>query len=701
MVKKFLLTILTTVFCCCVSPLSAQQYFVSPIPYTPYPYTGGINVVSPLDDYWGAPIGIGFDFYFFGQSYQQLIVGTNGLVSFNLIEANKLCSWNLTQSGSLPSANLYTNAIMFPYHDVDISLGGTINHQVYGASPNRKFVVSFDSVPMYDNGLFGACNGIPNFTGQLVLHETTNIIDMFIKSKTACTGWNNGLAIMGIQDSTGTSAFTVPGRNNTVWNATNEGWRFSPDSSNAPINFNRISGRVFVDNNKDCIENGSDFGIKNRPLVFQNANGAATTYAYTDLLGNYSKLVDTGTYTFNTGSNYSQFLATNCPVGGTYTASFNKYNDSLDNQVFADTASQLCSALVPGLMIFGQPFSLLGVGVCDTAQVRISCINQGILSDTAKLVLTLNDSTAIIHSPVPYATLGNNQYLFDLGVIIPSFDTSVTLLIRIGCDTIGTSYCYSLERLSNFPVACFQYNNPANRCFFVGVPYDPNIILVSSTKKPQLGSAAYLATQNDDNFNYTVIFQNTGTAVANDVKLKIPLSSKILRNTLYPTLASAAYQWLILDSTLIVDFYNIQLPDSNTDYEGSIGYFNFSVNQNPGNVVNDFILHQAAIYFDYNSPIFTNTAIVELVDTVTVSLTEIETIDALLYPNPASHNVELILSSPAVLSVADVTGRLILQKTIKNTRTRLDVSEWSNGIYIMQLRTQNALKTIRFLKGQQ
>lgn len=86
------------------------------------------------------------------------------------------------------------------------------------------FVVNFDQVCHYQ------CNSITT-TQQIVLYETTNAIEVYIQSKPTCTTWNSGNAVIGIQNSTGTVGYTPTGRNTGSWNASNEGWRFTPDGT--------------------------------------------------------------------------------------------------------------------------------------------------------------------------------------------------------------------------------------------------------------------------------------------------------------------------------------------------------------------------------------------------------------------------------------------------------------------------------------
>src|SRR3972149_95884 len=64
---------------------------------------------------------------------------------------------------------------------------------------------------------------------QIVIYETTNIIDNFLLSKPLCTSWNGGYAIQALHNITGTLATVVPGRNfPTQWTAANEARRYTP-----------------------------------------------------------------------------------------------------------------------------------------------------------------------------------------------------------------------------------------------------------------------------------------------------------------------------------------------------------------------------------------------------------------------------------------------------------------------------------------
>lgn len=212
---------------------NTNSYAVSTIPYTPFSYTAGTSILVNQDDIWSSAINLPFTFCFFGNAYNQLTVGANGLVSFNVAAtAGQYCQWNTTTGGTFPTNGMYTNVIMGAYHDIDPTLGGTIKYQIIGSAPCRIFVVSWNNVPMYDDVfLIGSCWNVPKATHQIAIYETTNVVEVYIQNKNSCSGWNNGLASVGIQNDAGTVAYMAPGWNNSVWNASNQGRRFTPNGT--------------------------------------------------------------------------------------------------------------------------------------------------------------------------------------------------------------------------------------------------------------------------------------------------------------------------------------------------------------------------------------------------------------------------------------------------------------------------------------
>jgi gliding motility-associated-like protein len=199
---------------------------------------GAINLNAPTtlatgyapgqigDDNWSNAINIGFPFSFYGTTYTQCCIGSNGLITFNTANAGGGCAWSLA-GVTLPSTGFATarNTVMGCYQDLNpLNAGsGPIQYQTIGTAPNRQFVVLYKGVTMF------SCTNACSYIG-IVLYEGTNIVETFIADKAACPGWNGNLAIQGTENAPGTVAHITPGRNNTVWTANQDGRRWIPTS---------------------------------------------------------------------------------------------------------------------------------------------------------------------------------------------------------------------------------------------------------------------------------------------------------------------------------------------------------------------------------------------------------------------------------------------------------------------------------------
>lgn len=214
-------------------------YSQGPINYTPYNYFGGTlppaSFFANDDTYSSSATSLPFYFCFFGNAYNQLVLGNNDVITFNLSNIGGSNAWPLQSQGTIPSSSgsfaTDLNSIMGPYMDIyppalAAANANYINFGIYGSYPNRRFVISYYKVPYF---IGGTCPD--SITCQTVLYETTNVIEIYIGSKHICTGWNGGLAVEGIQNATGTIAYVVPGRNNTQWSVDSDAYRFVPSGN--------------------------------------------------------------------------------------------------------------------------------------------------------------------------------------------------------------------------------------------------------------------------------------------------------------------------------------------------------------------------------------------------------------------------------------------------------------------------------------
>jgi len=196
------------------------SYAVDGIPYAPlFPFNIGIVLPSYNDDVWSSIISLPFNFCFFDSAYSHLLIGANGVISFDTINKAGYCPWLF--SALCPSDSLIKNAVFGVYHDLDIGVSGFIRYTTYGVAPNRTFVANWYQVALF------SCNTMIA-THQIVLYESTNVIEVYVQTAPLCPTWNGGKKLIGIQDHTGNRGFTPPGRNTGPWSATNEAWRFTP-----------------------------------------------------------------------------------------------------------------------------------------------------------------------------------------------------------------------------------------------------------------------------------------------------------------------------------------------------------------------------------------------------------------------------------------------------------------------------------------
>ena len=232
-----------TIFLLFTNGLQAQYtnitYSVQQIPFNLHtlPLQAGTLF---LDDQYSSQLNIGFSFNFFVDSYNKVLIGDNGIISFDMSKAGNLCHWEI--QNTIPDTySEEKNAVYGVYQDTYIPSGGNIKYSQIGTAPFRKFVALYDNISLY------ACNNT-KMTSQIVLYETYNFIDVQIGERTPCTTWNSGNGILGIINITGQNAYTPPGRNTGSWTTLNEAWRFKPNQSFPDYQY------ILCDTNLDGIE---------------------------------------------------------------------------------------------------------------------------------------------------------------------------------------------------------------------------------------------------------------------------------------------------------------------------------------------------------------------------------------------------------------------------------------------------------------
>lgn len=187
-------------------------YSVAALSYAtmPSPETTTLAGAGPIGDEGTVVANIGFNFNFYGTTYSQVQIHTNGFIVFG--------SANYVFGGYSPTGNIPTTTATNNWfgHWADLNASaGQITYATQGVSPNRKFIVNYNHDQYY--------SATPYISLQLVVNEADGSMDIYITHmQTTYT------SAIGCENLGGTLGTAAPGHNNVAVAADNEAWHFAP-----------------------------------------------------------------------------------------------------------------------------------------------------------------------------------------------------------------------------------------------------------------------------------------------------------------------------------------------------------------------------------------------------------------------------------------------------------------------------------------
>lgn len=256
----------------------------------------------------------------------------------------------------------------------------------------------------------------------------------------------------------------------------------------------------------------------------------------------------------------------------------------------------------------------------------------------------------------------------------------------------GTLHNYGIMIANNDPSAvdCELWNNQDTLHQIVGNSYDPNAKTVSLPEK--------IAADTQDEFLYTIYFQNTGTAPAQDIYIIDTLSDNLDWST-FEFVRSSHVVGISDLGNGIKKFYfdGIWLPDSTTNLAESNGFVTFKVKEKENNIAGSEIFNTAYIYFDQNAPIVTNTTY--NINSENLGLDKLSKINVRLFPNPATKSLQIEADNNIdKIDIYSVDGKLCWSTKLNQKEVKLDVSAFNSGLYLVRIQSQESTKTLRFVK---
>ena len=629
------------------------------------------------DNYFSAPINIGFPFTFFGNTYSSLCVFADGYVRFLdgvFPLSGGFSDYTIEQ---IPSPEEPLNSIFLMWNDLDCLGDSNIYYSTMGDAPNRVFIVHFADVALY------SCNNL-TFNGQLKLFEGTNNIEFHVLHKPLCNiGWSQN-ATQGIQNFDGTLSYHIPGRNGTDgWQTSLDAWRFDPDTMNALTC--QINGRVFVDLNGDCVLNGIDYALPNQVVI----RDIDQVYVTSNQNGVYSFEVAIGDYNISLNGLLVDlpFGTVNCPSDAQFNLSITEAGtiaDSLDFFIYTDSS---CTDLQVSISPMG-PFRRCA-GNDNHQMIYVS--NHGLLPiEGYSVSLTIPDSLYLYNTVPAFSSQDGNTFTWNFSdTLVYGELTWIHLYDSLSCYTTdGLIKCISAAVSTSSD--CNETNNSMQICQIVNGSYDPNHIqLLSAPPAPQY--VYNMEVEGTEQwYTYRIQFQNTGTAPAQTVVVTDILPSFFDYSS--AEFLGSSHECMMVnsgDGTLKFVHYFINLPDSSEDFDASIGTVLFKVKALQTLLPGQEVSNRASIVFDVNDPVITNDAIfkVPMPEGVQVVGNQFN-----YFPNPANQSLLIQTKTAQVeIRISDLSGRLVLSEILKNESTPISTQDIPAGVYFIKLFKGNQL----------
>jgi uncharacterized repeat protein (TIGR01451 family) len=408
-----------------------------------------------------------------------------------------------------------------------------------------------------------------------------------------------------------------------------------------------------------------------------------------------------GSYVYNAYTNANgSYTLTNVPNG---TGNLGIQNINGQNLVIpaevtlnlpgGNVVNDICASVpLPFIDVISYLSSYSGAVPGFTAYYAVTVVNYGTVAASGSVSFIYNN--ALLNSPVfsggtqsgstiswPYTNLAPYQsYTYYVYLTVNTPPTVVS----------GTALAYTVSA-STTDTDVNISNNTQEYTLYAVNSFDPNDITVREGE--------FITEAQANGFlEYTIRFQNTGSANAQNVRVNLPLDENLDWNTFQPIIASHPYHANREGGVVDFMFDNIQLPFEDANEPGSHGFVTFRIKPVADIQLNDTMSETAYIYFDFNEAIVTNTAITTV---GALAIDEFTKASAALYPNPASGVVNLrvksSLSANAKVMITDVLGKTVLSMPVSAENIAVNISNLVSGVYFVTVQNDNMQSTQKLI----
>lgn len=200
---------------------------------------------------------------------------------------------------------------------------------------------------------------------------------------------------------------------------------------------------------------------------------------------------------------------------------------------------------------------------------------------------------------------------------------------------------------------------------------------------------------------YHIRFQNTGTDTAFNIVVLDTLSELLDVSTFVPLTSSHPYELEILDSNILkYSFNNIMLADSNINEAASHGFFKFQIDQQLDVALGSLLENSAAIYFDFNEPVITNTYShtigVDFIELKLLSgIDDVSPVQMQISPNPVTETATIRIEndnhSEGVFRLYDLQGRTVGAYEFFGNEFQFQKGNLAEGLYLFEIQAEGSL----------
>lgn len=442
-------------------------------------------------------------------------------------------------------------------------------------------------------------------------------------------------------------------------------------------NFNTITGSMLFDENN----NGCDASDLPQPNIKININDGTNQGAtFTSNSGNYSFFTQAGSFDITPSlENPSWFNFS--PT--TATIPFADNNDNLITQNFCLSAN----GIHPDVEVVIVPIIPARPGF--DAVYKIVYKNKGNQTVEGSISLTFNDAVLdFVTSSVVPTLISGSTYNWNVGSLAPFQAGNVLVTFNVNSPqeipAVNIDDVLTFNANINLTTDVLPNDNSFEFNQTVVGSYDPNdITCLQGNTLPTSEIGDYL--------HYNIRFENTGTAPAENIVVKntIDLTQYDIQSL---QIMESSHPMTVRVTGNIAEFI-FEAIDLDTGGHGNI----LLKLKSNATIPENEVTNNAGIYFDYNFPVATNDEETVFADLSKNNFTKDPSIQ--VYPNPAS-SVITVKSANTINSIElyDVQGRL-LSTTLLNERVKtVDLSNYSTGVYFVNVTTVVGKETYRVLK---